>query len=155
MAGSGRAPKAPEDRRNRTPPQRGEWIELPASAGRKAPALPKRGKGAGHWSARTRRAWKAWWLDPVSSQWSDGDVDLVWHLLYLHESWIREPTVSAAAEIRQLRDNLGLSPKGRQDRRWRIAPVAEVAAIEKARDDRVAERRRRTIRAVDPAAVKA
>lgn len=152
MAGRGPAPKAPEQRRRANTPTAGEWIELPASAGRKAPALPKR-KPA--WTQRSKNAWRAWWSDPVSSQWSDADVDLVWHLIYLHESWVREPTVSAAAEIRQLRDNLGLSPKGRQDRRWRIAAVAEVADLEKAREDKAADQRRaRTIRAVDPAAVK-
>jgi hypothetical protein len=154
MAGRGPAPKAPEQRRRANAPTAGEWIELPASAGTKPPALPKRPKGFA-WSPRTKQAWRAWWGDPVSSQWSDGDRDLVYHLLYVHESWVREPTVSAAAEIRQLRDNLGLSPKGRQDRRWRIAPVADVAELNKAREEKTAARRRREIRAVDPAAVKA
>lgn len=153
MAGAGKAPKAPSERRNRTPPQRGEWIELPASAGTKPPALPKRPKGFA-WSPRSKQAWRSWWTDPVSSQWSDGDRDMVLHLLYVHESWVRDPTVSAAAEIRQLRDNLGLSPKGRQDRRWRILPIAEVADLDKAREEKTAQRRKREIRAVDPAAVK-
>src|SRR6185295_17635171 len=119
MAGRGPAPKGRGDRRNHHAPQRGDWTELhpPTSP---PPALPPRGKGRGHWSPWTRAAWKSWWSDPASTQWTEADRDLVLHLADVYEWWVRESTATLASEVRQLRDALGLSPKGRQDRRWLI-----------------------------------
>lgn len=113
--------------------------------------MPARGRGRGHWSPRTRRAWKTWWADPVSSQWSDADKDLAEHLADVYEAWIREPMPTGASEIRQLRDSLGLSPKGRQDRRWRLAAPAEVADLERERTERRGRSRAR-LKVADPAA---
>jgi len=126
MAGRGRAPKPTNERRNQTKPQRGDWQELTDPVD-KVPKLPTRGKGRGTWSPRTNRAWTAWWSDPVSSQWGPSDVELVEHLADVMEEWVRDPgTAGRATEVRQIRDVLGLTPKGRQDRRWKIAPPAEV-----------------------------
>lgn len=150
MAGRGPAPKAPEQRRRRNEPTAGEWITIPLDRRPKAPPMPARGKGRGQWSPRTRRAWKAWWADPVSSQWSDADRDLVEHLADVYEAWGRDPMPTAASEIRQLRDSLGLSPKGRQDRRWRLAAPAEVVDLESERKARPRSRAR--LKVADPAA---
>src|SRR4051794_8848281 len=103
MAGTGRAPKAQKNRRNRTEPQRGEWVDL-RDPQRKTPPLPARGKGRGNWSPRTRAAWKAWWADPASTQWSPADQDLVLHLADVYEEWVREPNASLGSEVRQIRD---------------------------------------------------
>ena len=132
MAGRGPAPKPVGDRRNKNQKQRGDWQEL-SSPVDVVPDLPKRGEGRGSWSARSRRAWGLWWSDPVSSQWGPADVDLVEHLADVYEEWIRKPTLGMAGEVRQLRDSLGLTPKGRQDRRWRIAEPEVVVDIEEAR----------------------
>lgn len=126
MAGTGRAPKNNGERRHRGEPQRGDWTDLRPTARRKPPPLPTRGRGRGSWSPRTRRAWKSWWSDPASLRWSAADVDLVEHLADVYEEWVREPRSSMAAEVRQLRDSLGLTPKGKQDRRWRVVAEAEV-----------------------------
>jgi hypothetical protein len=142
MAGRGPAPKAPEDRRRRNAPAAGEWVDLPELAARVLPNLPQRGKGRGAWSARTRAAWKAWQKDPVTSQYGPADVQLAVDLAWLYEDWVREPTVALAGEIRQRMDTLGLSPKGRQDRRWRLQPVAEVVPIDQARPARESARDR-------------
>lgn len=137
MAGRGPAPKAPEERRRRNAPAGGEWIDLPAELTRAVlPTLPKRGKGQGNWSARTRAAWTAWRKDPATSQFGPADVQLTIDLAYLYEQWVREPKVNIAAEIRQRMDALGLTPKGRQDRRWRMPPPAEVVDIAEARPAR-------------------
>lgn len=151
MAGRGPAPKAPAERRNHHEPQRGDWtLLLPPT--RKPPALPPRGKTRGIWSARTRAGWKAWWSDPASTQWSEADRELVLHLADVYEEWIRTGTASFAAEVRQLRDHLGLTPKGRQDRRWKIV-TADVIPLEQPRDDAppAPPSKRRRLRAVDPA----
>ena len=72
------------------------------------------------------------------------------HLADVYEQWIRQPSASIAAEVRQLRDNLGLSPKGRQDRRWRIVQ-AEVIDMGERRDPDTRPARER-LRAIDPSA---
>jgi len=124
----GPVPKQAANRRNRNPKVRGEWIEIrePTS---KPPALPKRGTGRGQWSARTRKAWKAWWKDAAVTQWGPADIDLVEHLADVYEEWIRSGRAAHAAEARQLRDQLGLSPKGKQDRRWKVAGSADVVEM--------------------------
>lgn len=120
----GPAPKPPEQRRNRTPPGAGEWLTLPPLERDVLPDLPE-----GVWSERTMRAWAAWRADPVTSQYGSADIQLAIDLAYLYEDWVRDPTAAKASEVRQRQDSLGLSPKGRQDRRWRLAPVAEVVPI--------------------------
>jgi hypothetical protein len=124
----GPVPKPAGERRNRNAKIRGEWIEIREPT-KGAPPLPKRGNGRGQWSARTRKAWKAWWKDPASTQWGPGDIDLVEHLADVYEEWIRSGRAAHAGETRQLRDQLGLSPKGKQDRRWKVAGEAEVVDI--------------------------
>lgn len=53
-------------------------------------------------------------------------MELVEHLADVVEAFVRSNKASLAAEARQLRDSLGLTPKGKQDRRWRVpAEVAE------------------------------
>lgn len=149
MAGRGRAPKPKSERRNRAEPRRGDWTDLVPTTREKPPELPARGAGRGGWSPRTRRAWGNWWSDPASTQWSESDVDLVEQLADVYEEWVRKPTSGMASEVRQLRDSLGLTPKGRQDRRWRIAPAAEVVELEQHRSaaERMAEMRKRAARA--------
>lgn len=124
MAGTGPAPKPKHQRRNRVPLKRGDWVELRATT-RKVPDLPSL-EGEYEWSERTQRAWSSWWKDPASQMWSGADIDLVEHLASVHEIWITRSTVQVLAEIRQLRDALGLTPKGKQDRRWFVAPPADV-----------------------------
>ena len=131
MAGRGPAPKPIGERRNRNKKERGDWREISTPVD-KVPQMPNRGSGRGAWSARTKRAWTAWWSDPVSSQWSPSDIELVEHLADVMEEWVRDPeTAGRAGEVRQLRDVLGLTPKGRQDRRWKIAEPAEVVDMPK------------------------
>lgn len=140
MAGKGPPPKPAAERVNRAEPKRGDFTTIYPPTG-KVRNLPARGKGRGHWSPRTRRAWKAWWSDPASTQWTSGDVELVEHLADVFEEWVRDPgTAGRATEVRQLRDVLGLTPKGRQDRRWLVAPPAEVIELAEA-DTRTASER--------------
>jgi len=132
MAGRGPAPKPASQRRNKNEKQRGDWTDIREPTG-KPPKMPVRGEGRGSWSPRTQRAWKAWWSDPVSTMWSPGDVELVEHLADVMEGWVRDPdSAGRATEVRQLRDVLGLTPKGRQDRRWVIA-AAEIEDLDEHR----------------------
>jgi hypothetical protein len=121
MAGRGPAPKALGERRNHHEPLRGEWVEVAPHAKSALPALPK-----DSWSPRTKRAWEAWRKDPVTSLYGPAEVQLAVDLAYVYEQWVLEPTASLAGELRQRQDGLGLSPKGKQDRRWRVATEARV-----------------------------
>lgn len=118
MAGRGRAPKHASNRRNRAAPQRGEWIELQPVT-EPVPPLPQPAPD-GEWSRRTELAWEAWWSDPASTQWGVADKQLISDLAYIYEVWSRKPTGGREEEMRQRLDGLGLSPKGRQDRRWML-----------------------------------
>lgn len=125
MAGQGPAPA--ENRQRRNTPARGEWIYLPPLANSVLPALPKRAKGTGPWSARTRGAWAAWRTDPVTAEYGPADIHAAIDLAFLYEEWVRTGDRAAAAEIRQRQDRLGLNPKGKRDLRWRVgsAPSSE------------------------------
>lgn len=124
MAGRGRAPKPSAERRNHHVPQRGDWIELPPLKGSVLPVLPK-----DEWSSRTRAAWKAWRSDPATGMYGPAEVQLTVDLAYVYEQWVKDGTAALAAELRQRQDGLGLSPKGKQDRRWRVGAEVEAQEI--------------------------
>lgn len=119
MAGRGPAPKQ-EGRRNKTAPQRGEWIDLPPLEQSVLPDLPE-----GEWSDRTYEAWGRWREDPATTQYDPADIQNAIDLAYLYEAWVREPTAALAGEIRQRQDRLGLNPKGKRDLRWRVVEKAD------------------------------
>lgn len=118
MAGRGFAPKPAATRRNTSAPQRGEWVTLRPVKKSVAGKLP-----GGDWSERTRAAWKAWSADPATGMYGPAELQLLVDLAFIYELWVREPTAALAAELRQRQDGLGLSPKGKQDRRWQVAAV--------------------------------
>lgn len=106
----------------RHPLRRGEWVDLPALNGARVPRLPE-SPGRGGWAAGTKLAWKAWWLDPASLMWGPADLEQVRQLAYLHHDMERSEIrgkATLAREVRQRSDDLGLSAKGKQDRRWRV-----------------------------------
>jgi hypothetical protein len=123
MAGRGPAPKALEQRRNHHEPLRGEWTSLHPLKKAVLPTLPR-----DEWSARTRAAWAAWRRDPATSMYGPAEIQLAIDLAYIYEQWVLEPTAALASEIRQRQDGLGLSPKGKQDRRWRVTLAADEKA---------------------------
>ena len=111
-------------------PERGEWVDLePISKPvlHELPPLEVEGEAFG-WPPDTVAMWEAWRQDPVTAQWSPADVAFAFDTIKLHA----QMTSSNAAEIRLRMDRLGLTPKGKRDLRWRIAPVeAEVVQIRK------------------------
>lgn len=120
MAGQGPAPKEPEARSGHVTPKRGEWQTLPKENFDPAPDLPPLESG---WTERTKIAWRAWWADPASTQWTPADRD---NVLYLAELF-NLGSVTIANELRLRMDGLGLTQKGKRDLRWRIeeAPAVE------------------------------
>ena len=118
MAGQGPAPKDPGVRRNRHDPRRGEWIDLPALDEPILPDLPRRAKGAGAWSARTKAMWSGWRQDRATTQYGPGTIALAIQLAYLFEDYVRGN--EKFSEVRLVMDGLGLTEKGKRDLRWRV-----------------------------------
>ena len=138
MAGTGSAPKYPEQRRNSNVLQRGEWVELPPATG-EIPGLPE-----GDWSSESVAYWADCWADPVSSQWLSADCAEMRFLLRLFESQGGKLSATMAGEIRMREDRLGLGLKGKRDLRFRVKAEDEVSEPRKA-----AGRRRRDLKVVN------
>jgi hypothetical protein len=117
MAGRGPAPA--ETRRRANTPARGDWIDLQPLRKRVLPPLPKRAKGEGQWSPRTRRLYEGWRHDPVTATFGPNEIAAALEVAYLEEELVAG-TNSLASEIRQRLDGLGLTPKGKRDLRYRV-----------------------------------
>lgn len=142
MAGRGPAPKPASERRNRTEPSRGDWVDLKPLTKPILPALPRRAKGTGVWSARTRRMYDGWRADPVTQTYGETEIAAVLELAHLQEELSRGK-LSLAPEIRQRADGLGLTLKGKRDLRFRIvtdepeAPPRRAPAVRSGRRARL------------------
>ena len=121
MAGRGPAPKDPDERARTNAPERGEWRTLPPLTKPVLPTLPKRSRGEGPWSPRTRAAWSSWRKDSVTQVYGPAEISMALEAIYLHEEMVRDPKPTRSAELRQWLDRLGLSLKGKRDLRFRIA----------------------------------
>src|SRR5882672_3647542 len=109
---TGRPLKAPEQRRNRTRPGLGEWIELPNEFETVLPAAKP------SWSPRVKRLWNGWRADSLTSQYTAADVAYIFDLADQFDE-LAEATQTARM------DRLGLTPKGRRELRWRTQQEAE------------------------------
>jgi len=63
----------------------------------------------------------------AASHWTPGDVPALRVLVRLHDE-VERGEYRYAGELRLWMDNLGLSPKGLQDRRW-LEPVGAPASV--------------------------
>ena len=120
MAGRGPAPKPADQRRNRAPKLRGDWIDLPADGrkGKKPPALPSWRS----WTKAARDEWVRVWSKPEAAMWHESDADLV-RWLVLFERFVETGEPKYSAEMRQIEDRHGMNEKGRKDLRWRYVEV--------------------------------
>ena len=128
----GRALKPPEIRRNRHPPQRGEWVELQPL---EKPILPPYRSEWRVWvdaktkdgeTIRVRRGvshsmWKAWRSSPVTAQYGPEDIAAI---CYLAEHF---HALSDSSRL-TLMDRLGLTPHGKRDLRWRTPQEVKTIA---------------------------
>jgi hypothetical protein len=111
----GPAPKLPENRRNRNPKERGEWVDLEPL---EAPILPEYEPTF----QMPQRMWNAWRQDPITSQYGESDIaSAVW----LAEEFRDLPP----AQCVSLMDKLGMTPYGKRNLRWRTPN--EVKTIKK------------------------
>lgn len=110
MAGRGAAPKP--NRRSRNALMRGEWIDLKPL---EKPLLPDLDADV-IWRKETVRTWELWRQDPVTAHWTPADLALALDTIRLHNDW----KSSQMAELRQRMNELGLTPQGKRDLRWRV-----------------------------------
>jgi hypothetical protein len=115
-------PKPPSRRRRRNHVA-GEGA-LPAE-GRQGPA-PELPSGL-IWVEWTRQYWALIWASPMATRWTEYDVPSLLRLAQLQQTALIDGDRRLLAEIRQLEDRFGLSPRGRRLLGWEIAdaPLAE------------------------------
>jgi hypothetical protein len=140
--GRGAAPKHPDQRRNRNPKAGGEWVVLPKE-GFKGSIPSLEGEGL---SKPIQKWWRMIWRTPMATQWTSGDVPALLELAHLKER-LADGKVSVASEVRLRSDHFGLTPKGRQERRW---VITEEDAARAGTDEVAAARNRRRLAAVEP-----
>lgn len=118
---SGPAPKDPAFRARTNVPERGEWLDLPTLSRSVLPGLPRRARGDGPWSSRTRRMWRGWKADWATGRFGASEIAMTVELAFLFEDAVRASKPAMWAETRQWMDRLGLTLKGKRDLRLRLA----------------------------------
>jgi hypothetical protein len=81
----------------------------------------------------------------MATLWAPSDIPALLELAVLREQ-LMDGKASVAAEVRQRSDSFGLTPKGRQERRWRIVAEVEQEAVPSSSDELKAKRAERRIR---------
>ena len=119
MAGRGPAPKSPGARRGRRPLARGNW-QASADVGWQHGPIPEPPEGL---LPSSVAAWNTWFESWWAAHWESSDVPGLGILARLYDA-VQRGDFARASEYRMLADNYGITPKGRQDRRW-LKPVAE------------------------------
>lgn len=119
MAGNGPAPKAAGARRGRRPLARGNWQSSPGVGWQHGP-IPEPPDGL---LAASVEAWNTWFGAWWAAHWGPGDVPGVRAVVQLCDA-VERGDFARASEYRLWADNYGITPKGRQDRRW-LPPVVE------------------------------
>jgi hypothetical protein len=115
MPGRGPAPKT--QRQRRATPALGDWVRLEPLEKGHLPELDEfelthLGEVV-PWPMRTRLLWVSWMEDPATALWNTADLAYAVDTIYLHAV----DANTKASEIRIRMESLGLTPKGRADRR--------------------------------------
>lgn len=109
--------KHPEQRRNAHPPAGPEWRDIPLMEAPILPVLGPKDDEGEPWRKRTKAVWNSWRHDSVTGMWSEADIQFAFETINIHNAGNMSP--SMLSEIRRRMESLGLTPKGRQERRWR------------------------------------
>jgi hypothetical protein len=138
MAGAGRVPKPTAQRRTNHVPQRGDWSSTSPIGWQHGP-IPDPPEGL---SDESRAEWRRWMTSWNAAHWLPKDLGQLFQAIRLYEQcrqYAIDPYVgkenkpghlvyvlrpNPSSELRQWMDNLGLTNKGEQDRRWQ-APRAD------------------------------
>lgn len=119
MGGRGFAPKPVETRRNRAKPQRGEWRPGVGLGWQHGP-IPPAPQGL---TEDSQAAWAAWMGSWVASHWTPADLPGLSITVRLFDQ-VERGKFQRCSELRLWLNGFGLTPQGKQDRRW-APPVDE------------------------------
>lgn len=127
--------RAEIDRRNATRPEREHLsrtgtktvlVERLTADDDPTPKLPDRTAG---WSEMTRQWWADVWASPMSNEWHESDIHNLFVCAMLYDDMWQGETATArqkaAAEFRQQRAVLGLTPYDRRRLEWTIESADE------------------------------
>lgn len=112
MAGRGPTPK--ENSRTRHKPQRGEWQATPGVGWQHGP-IPDPPDGL---KDATREIWRTWFQSWFAANWGPENMPSL-RVTILLQDQVERGEAQRAGELRLWCDNLGITPKGWQDRRWK------------------------------------
>lgn len=129
MAGRGRAPKQPTERRNEHEPIRGEWRPTPG-LGWQHGSLPK---PPTRLTKAATEAWTVWMRAWFAAHWTPDDLPGLRQVVRLYDQ-VERGEFTRASELRLQMDTYGITPKGQQDRRW-APPKAEDTPVDNKRTD--------------------
>ena len=118
----GPTPKNPATRRRTNRVSTARTL-APAPAA-KVPALP----AGREWNELTLAWWRDVWASPMVSEFLDADAHGLLLLADLIDRYWREPSQSLAAEIRQHRQEFGLTPIARRRLQWEVARAEDATA---------------------------
>ena len=124
MAGRGRPPKAQRQNINDVP-VRGEWQSTPGEGWQHGdiPACP-----TGLLKA-SKDAWDVWMRSWFAAHWTPDDIPGLRQVIRLYDQ-VERDEFQRASELRLQMDTYGITPKGRQDRRWtRAQPDATPTTV--------------------------
>jgi hypothetical protein len=125
VPGRGPTPKRPDERRRRNSggPIRGEWTSA-QGVGWQHGAIPEPPDGL---LPSSVEAWDTWFRGWVAAHWGPEDLPALHVLVGLYDH-VERGKLQLAGELRHWMDGYGLTPKGRQDRRW--APPVKDTHVE-------------------------
>jgi hypothetical protein len=129
MAGRGPTPKKPDERRRRNSggPARGEWNAAEGVGWQHGP-IPEPPDGL---LAPSVKAWETWFQGWVAAHWGPEDLPALRVVVGLYDV-VERGKLQLVGELRHWMDGYGLTPKGRQDRRWaRPAKDAQLGSPKK------------------------
>ena len=123
MAGRGRPPKPPGQRRGRNKLTRGDW-QAAEAIGWQHGDVPAAPDGL---RAETLRAWQTWMASWFAAHWTPEDLPGLETTILLYDQ-VRRGEFTRTTELRQYMDNYGITPKGQQDRHWQRPKPEEASS---------------------------
>lgn len=131
----GPVPKPAAQRRRRNVAAGARTLR-PVDADAESPKLPPRRGPDGRsmrWRSETLAWWDRVWSSPMSSEWDPSDLDGLFVLAVLVDTFWRDPTPDHAKELRLHRQCFGLEPIARRRLQWEIERGEEAGAKTKER----------------------
>jgi hypothetical protein len=114
MAGRGKVPKEPSERRNPRSKPAYDW-QTTQDAGWQHGDIPEPPPDL---LEPSLKAWRTWLTAWFAAHWTSADLPGLRHLIRLYDQ-VERGEFARSSELRLGMDTYGITPKGQQDRRWK------------------------------------